>query len=205
MYYLKTKTFAKSLLAAGLLSTGIAANAAVIDFDNDLPTVGGLSSWSQEGYTVASNQPSGTLVDNNNLVRTYIGAPGTGNNTQSIFFGANGSTSTLTVTQDQGYGFDLTSFDASSLYNAAGTLTVTGYTATSGIVTQNFVLGSSIGTINVTGMDALNTLVFSFDGTTEFAPYDLDNITLTLVPIPAAVWLMGSALGLLFVGRRKKA
>ncbi|MBT8421681.1 MAG: VPLPA-CTERM sorting domain-containing protein, partial [Gammaproteobacteria bacterium] len=153
---------------------------------------------------VSSNVPSGTLVDNNNLVRAFIGAPGTGNNTQSIFWGANGSNSTLTVTQNNGYGFDLNSFDASSLYNSAGTLTVTGYTATSGIVTQNFVLGSSIATLNITGMDALNTLVFSFDGTAEFAPYDLDNITLTLVPVPAAVWLMGSALGILFVGRRKK-
>ena len=205
MYYIKTKTFTKSLLAAGLLATGAAANAAVIDFDNDLPTVAGLSSWSQEGYTVASNQPAGTLVDNNNMVRMFTGAPVTGNNTQSIFFGANGSISALTVTQDQGYGFDLNSFDASSLYNTAGTLTVTGYTAESGIVTQNFVLSSSLSTINVTGMDALNTVVFSFDGAAEFAPYDLDNITLTLVPVPAAVWLMGSALGLLFVGRRSKA
>ena len=203
----KTKML-KGLSAALLLVMAAGAQAAVvtvavIDFDGDgnlsaFPTV----SHSENNFTLTSNQPGGTLIDNDNLVRAAIGAPGVGADSNAIFFGANFATSTLTLAHDNaGYSFDLTSFDASSLYNAAGVLTLNGTLAGGGSVSQNINLTSDLTTINVTGMDGLSSLDFTFDG--QFAPFDIDNITVNVIPIPAAVWLFGSAMGLLTFMRRR--
>jgi len=193
-------------LATAALFGATVGHATVIDFDAGNPTYFGLTEWQEDSMTLASNAADGTLVDNNNLVRANIGAPGVGNNTQSIFWGANGQAdNTLTLTHDLGYGFALESFDASSLYNASGSLTITGYQAAGGTVSQVIALTSNLTQINVTGMTGLSTLQFSFDGSSDFAPYDLDNISLSLVPVPAAVWLMGSALSMLIAVRRRKS
>lgn len=192
------------LAAATLLGAG-AVNAAVIDFDNDYPTYFGTATWSQANFTVTSNQPDGTIVDHNNTVRGNLYAPGIGNDTQSMFWGANGATSTLTITNDSSLAFSALSFDASSLYNASGALSVTGFFAGGGSITQNLSLTSDLSLYALTGMTGLSSLEISFDGNTYFAPYDIDNIVVNAVPVPAAVWLMGSALGLLVAARRRKA
>ncbi len=200
------KTTILALSALALLGTSAAnATAIVIDFDEDYPTTAPLESWIENGFTLTSNVPAGTLVDDNNLVRANLFAPGTGNDTQSLFWGANGSTSTITMTNDGGSLFSVSSFDASSLYNASGSMTITGTVGSGGTVSQVIALTSDLSLISVTGMDRLSALEFSFDGSTFFAPYDLDNISVSLVPVPAAVWLLGSGLGLLVgIGRRRR-
>jgi len=184
-----------SATALALLATGTAQAANVtVDFDSTLPTYVGLSSYSEDGFTLSSNVPDGTLIDDNNTVRANIGIFGGGTNSQSLFFGENGSNSVITVSNDNGYGFGLVSLDASSLYNFAGELTLTGSLAQGGTVTQVLTLNSNISTYAIAGMTGLNGLTISFDGAAYSAPYDLDNIVMSVVPVPAAVWLFGSAL-----------
>jgi hypothetical protein len=53
-------------------------------------------------------------------------------------------------------------------------------------------------------MGDLLALDISFDGATYFAPFDLDNIQMSVVPLPAGIWLFGSAmLGLAGWSRRR--
>ncbi len=195
----------KLCYAVVLMIGGIAqASAATIDFDNDLPTVFGLESWSQNGFTLTSDVPDGTLVDNNNLVRGALGVSGTGNDTQSIFWGENGSTSTLTLVHDTALGFDLVSLDASSMGNASGVLTLEGTLIGGGLVSQNITLDGNLTTYNISGLDGIASLAISFDGSTYSAPFDLDNIIASVVPIPAAAWLFGSGIAMLGWFRRKQ-
>jgi hypothetical protein len=61
---------------------------------------------------------------------------------------------------------------------------------------------------SVTGTGGNNTLRFEATGTSDSLGGNIDNVSLDVneVPIPAALWLMGSALGLLgFIPKRKSA
>jgi hypothetical protein len=196
----------KFLFTALLLTAGAvqAANPVTIDFDDTLPTYFGTTTHQEDGFTLTSNVPDGTLIDVNNIVRGNLGIFGGGTGSQSIFWGENGSISTLSLADDGGARFDLLSLDASSLYNAGGVLTLTGTKAFGGTVQQNLNLNGSISTYNITGMDKIVALDISFDGTTYSAPFDLDNINMSVVPVPAAVWLFASALGFTGLWRRRR-
>jgi hypothetical protein len=189
----------KSLCIAALLLVGSIAVAApvVIDFDDTLPTYIGLETYQEDGFTLISNQPDGTLIDQNDTVRNNIGIIGGGTSSQSLFWGANGANSTISIAADSGLRFSIDSLDASSLYNAAGELTLTGTKAGGGTVSQTLTLNSALTSYNVTGLGLVTNLVLSFDGSVDAAPYDVDNISLNAVPVPAAVWLFASALGML--------
>jgi hypothetical protein len=189
----------QAMLAAALLLTGSLAIASpvTIDFDGVDATYIGLSSYQEDGMTLTSNVPDGTLIDVNNTVRENLGIFTGGTNSQSMFWGANGAVSTLTLTADNGKRFSIDSLDASSLYNLSGVLTLTGTKAGGGTVSQVLNLNGSISTYNVTGLGLVTSLNLSYDGATFSAPYDIDNINLNVVPIPAAVWLFASALGML--------
>jgi len=200
---MKKLFFAFMLPLMSLAGAQAYAGTVTVDFDSTLPTVHGLVSHSEDGFTLTSNQPAGTLIDVNNVVRGNLGLWGTGTNSQSLFFGANGENSTITVSNDSNYGFDLLSLDASSLYNASGQLILTGTLSQGGSVQQILNLDSNISTYAISGMTGLNGLTISFDGTTYDAPYDLDNIVMNVVPVPAAVWLFGSALAGLFAWKRR--
>ncbi|MEE4185052.1 MAG: hypothetical protein V2J12_04730 [Gammaproteobacteria bacterium] len=182
-----------------LLAQTAAAAPVTIDFDAQ-PTFFGLSSHAEDGFTLTSDQPDGTLIDNNNLVRGGIGAPGIGSDSLSLFWGANGATSSVTLVNDLSLPFDLLSFEASSLYNPAGTLTLAGTLAGWGAVNMMLTLSSDLESYSVPGLTGLTALTFQYDGASFAAPYDLDNIRVNVVPLPGAVWLLGSAL--LLLGRR---
>ena len=186
-----------------LLLVSGTAQAVVIDFDDTLPTFFGLETYSEDGFTLTSNVPDGTLIDNNNLVRGALGTPGTGTNSQSLFWGENGSDSTISIVNDLGDGFSLIRLDVSSMDNAAGELTLTGTFSGGAQVIQTLTLNSSLTTYNIGGFNNIVGLDISFDGSTYGAPYDVDNIKVNIVPVPAAVWMFASALGVL--GWRRKA
>jgi hypothetical protein len=177
-----------------MLMVGGVAQAVTIDFDDTLPTYFGLSTYQEDGFTLTSNVPDGTLIDVNNVVRGNLGIFGGGTDSQSLFWGANGSTSTVSVANDGGAAFWLLALDASSLGNATGQLTLTGTLSGGGTVQQVLNLDGALTTYNITGMNDLSGLDISFDGSVSFAPFDLDNVQMSLVPVPAAVWLFGSAL-----------
>ena len=177
-----------------MLMVGGVAQAVTIDFDDTLPTYFGLSAYQEDGFTLTSNVPDGTLIDVNNIVRGNLGIFGGGTDSQSLFWGENGSTSTISVTNDGGAAFYLLALDASSLGNVSGQLTLTGTLSGGGTVQQVLNLNSGLTTYNITGMNDLSGLDISFDGSSVFAPFDLDNVQLSIVPVPAAVWLFSSAL-----------
>jgi len=200
------------LVLSAMLLTGLvigkaasAAGIATIDFDSTLPTVFGLADYSEDGFDLNSNTPDGTLIDQNDIVRGNLGIFSGGTSSQSLFFGENGTASEITITNSDNFGFDLLSLDASSLYNAAGQLTLTGTLSAGGSVSQILTLDGDLTTYAITGMTGLNGLTISFDGTVDDAPFDLDNIVMSVIPVPAAVWLFGSALaGLAGMRRLRK-
>ena len=198
----------KLITLIALATSGTAlAGPVTMDFEDTLPTYFNLPSYSENGFTLTSDTPDSTLIDVNNIVRQNIGVFSGGTNSQTLFWGANGQTSTLGLTNDGGLRFDVLSIDASSVYNAAGVLTLTGTKyAGGGIVTEDIVLNGSLSTYAVTNMIGITDLEISFDGATYDAPYDLDNINMNVIPIPAAVWLFGSGLlGLAGWSRRRAA
>jgi hypothetical protein len=188
----------KLIFTAMIVAGGVSqASAVTIDFDDDYPTYFGLETYQEEGYTLTSNVPEGTLIDVNNVVRGNLGVFSGGTDSQSLFWGANGALSTITLTNDSATPFYLLSLDASSLSNLTGQLLLNGTKVGGGSVSQVLNLDGNLTTYGITGMDGLASLDISFDGSAAFAPYDLDNIQLTSVPVPAAVWLFASALGML--------
>lgn len=187
----------RKIAAVLLLFVGGAAQAIVVDFDSTPPTYFTESAvYSEDGFTLMSNTDS-TIIDDNNLVRAALVAPGTGTNSQSMFWGENGSTSTISIVNDLGSQFDLVRLDVSSLFNAAGELTLTGTYQGGSQVSQVLTLTSSLTTYNIAGFTNIVSLDISFDGSTYAAPYDMDNIKMNIVPVPAAIWLFVSSLGLL--------
>jgi hypothetical protein len=191
-----------------LMTISGAANAGTvtIDFDDTLPTYFGLSSYQEDGFTLTSNVPDGTLIDINNVVRGNLGVFSGGTDSQSLFWGENGSESTISLAADSGLAFALQALDASSLGNLSGQVTLTGTVSGGGSVQQVLNLNGALTTYNITGMTDLLALDISFDGATYFAPFDLDNIQMSVVPLPAGIWLFGSAMvGLAGWSRRRTA
>jgi len=193
------------LLIALVTISGLAnAGTVTIDFDDTLPTIFGLSSYQEDGFTLTSNVPEGTLIDVNNVVRGNLGIFSGGTDSQSLFWGENGSDSIISLAADGGLAFELLALDASSLGNLSGQVTLTGTVSGGGSVQQVLNLNGALTTYNITGMDDLLALDISFDGATYFAPFDLDNIQMSVVPLPAGVWLFGSAMvGLAGWSRRR--
>lgn len=193
------------LIIALTAVAGVASAAPVtIDFDDTLPTYFGLSSYQEDGFTLTSNVPDGTLIDVNDVVRANLGIFSGGTSSQSLFWGENGSTSTLALSADSGAQFDLLGLDASSLGNLTGQLTLTGTLAGGGTTQQVLALDGDLTTYNISGFTGLSGLEISFDGASFFAPFDLDNIQLSVIPVPAAIWLFMSGLaGLAGWSRRR--
>jgi hypothetical protein len=199
---MRTILFIVLLMVGGIVQ---AANIDVtIDFDDTLPTYFGLSTYQEDGFTLTSNVPDGTIIDVNDVVRANLGIFSGGTDSQSMFWGENGTTSTISFANDGGKRFELTALDASSMGNLSGQLTLTGTLAAGGSVNQVLVLNGDLSTYNIAGMAGLSGLDISFDGITNFAPFDLDNVQFSVVPVPAAAWLFCSALiGLTGWARRR--
>jgi hypothetical protein len=199
---MRTILFIVLLMVGGIVQ---AANIDVtIDFDDTLPTYFGLSTYQEDGFTLTSNVPDGTIIDVNDVVRANLGIFSGGTDSQSMFWGENGTTSTISFANDGGKRFELTALDASSMGNLSGQLTLTGTLAAGGSVNQVLVLNGDLSTYNIAGMAGLSGLDISFDGITNFAPFDLDNVQFSVVPLPAGIWLFGSAMvGLAGWSRRR--
>jgi len=197
----------KLLISTMLLLAGGVAQAALVtvDFESTLPTYFGLTSYQQDGITVTSNVPDGTLIDVDNVVRGNLGVFSGGTDSQALFWGDNSQTGTISIADDLGRQFDLLALDASSVTNLTGQITVTGTKFGGGTVSQTVSLTGSLTTYNFSTMTDLSSVSIAFDGNSYYAPFDMDNIQLSVIPVPAAVWLFMSALGVLGWRSRNRA
>jgi hypothetical protein len=195
----------KQLFCVAILATtGVAHGAVVtIDFESTLPVYFGLDTYSEDGFTLTSNVPDGTIIDVNNDVRGNLGIFSGGTNSQTIVWGENGTTGTISVANDAGDPFLLQSLDTSSMGNATGQLILSGTYVGGSSYNQVLNITSSLTTYNVASPGALSGLDISFDGGAYFPPFDLDNIVINVIPIPAAVWLFASGLGAIGWFRRR--
>jgi len=139
-----------------------------------------------------------------------------GNGTPFLFFCgwcADDANEGVSIYSQNGLTFELDSLDAFSggslpLQNFQGTGMVTGHYQEGGTISQAFSANVAIDTVlfddawtNLTSID-IEFSVSSFYP--AFVVPGVDNITLQAVPIPAAVWLFGSALaGLGWLRRRQ--
>jgi hypothetical protein len=125
-----------------------------------------------------------------------------------------GANQPVTVSNINGYNFDLLSLDFAEVENSTiGTFTFTGHLAAGGTV-QTSIVNTDI--VYSDGTGSMVTVLFdsSWSGLSSFdigyalgIGFDvaaIDNIAVNVVPIPAAVWLFGSALAGLGWMRRKK-
>jgi hypothetical protein len=139
-----------------------------------------------------------------------------GNGTNSLFFCgwcADDATEGVSIYSQVGLTFELDSLDVFSNTTFAtedfqGAGTVTGYLQGGGTITKGISATLGIETVffddawqNLTSLD-IEFEVSSFN-TYGVSPV-LDNITVQAVPVPAAVWLFGSGLGLLGWFRRRQ-
>jgi len=184
------------------------ADTVVIDFEG-LDT-GGASFSSpliEDGFVIdPALAPSGPVI---------VAVAG-GNGTNSIIFcgwcvdGSQG----VSIYSESGATFGLDSLDVFSGYgfgpeDFAGAGLVTGYLDGGGSVSQS--ITATVGSETVTfgsGWSNLTSIDIVF-ATSSSNPYavvpSVDNITLQAVPVPAAVWLFGSALAGLVGFKRRRA
>ncbi len=113
----------------------------------------------------------------------------------------------ITLMHNDGGTFDLLSLDASIQAAPDGLTTVTGYYAAGGSISTEIALVD--GVWNTFNFDAQwsNLVSVGIEGADGAAHNNMrDNVVANVVPIPAAVWLFGSGLGLLvWFARRQSA
>jgi hypothetical protein len=208
-----------------LLAVGSAQAATVtIDFEGVVSDTGNLSfqggpypregeSYLEDGMQISGQSPRVIYG------KDFVTATGATNDNGSAAFGwcqdpsFCGDIFPITITNQQGFSFDLMSLQASNMRIDWGgepaDLTVTGF----------YEGGGSISTTLDLTLDLWPTFTFdsSWSGLSSvtitgdtgpqgsWADLAMDNIVVSTVPIPAAVWLFGSGLGLLGWFRRRQS
>jgi len=110
---------------------------------------------------------------------------------------------TITFANESGNPFALHSFDYAAIFVGPGTVNVTGHYAAGGVISTNLNADETVD--NYQFNEAWTGLDYVVIGTiSTSSPAGIDNIVVSAVPIPAAVWLFGSALAGLGWMRRKQ-
>ena len=192
-------------LAVCLAVFAFNTHAVTIDFQllehNDasqtiVPGVGG-DTYTEDGFTLSSTTLIAPLysygTDNNN----YRGSTG-------LHIGLQGRNTSLTA--NNGSAFNLVSIDLGEQISGEAKVVFTGHLLGGGTVTQSFTLdgvfsfGSGFETFFFSGFNNITSLEWS----NESPLHQFDDIVVSTVPLPAAVWLFGlGLLGLLGVARRR--
>jgi hypothetical protein len=113
----------------------------------------------------------------------------------------------ITLSHQSGAVFDLLSIDASNLtVSDVGDLLLTGMLSSGGTISTTLSLTQNVWSTFVLGAGWVNldsVAISAINGPLDWDPA-IDNIVVNAVPIPAAVWLFGSALAGLGWLRRKQ-
>ena len=197
------------LLIGSLTVFTFSVSAAVIDFEtlaHDSAGVNNIDSpYIEAGYIIQDpDKASGTK---NNAFAVYgTENPGFSGSTALYNRTVNGVTS---ISRQDGTPFNLFSIDLAELNGDVGSpdvlqVTFEGLFAGGGTVSQTFQLdGDAFGaeTFIFTGFNNLASVIW-----VQETPYhQFDNIVLSAVPVPSAVWLfLSGLLGLAGIGRRNK-
>ena len=157
-----------------------AASAAIITIDFEEVSVPFEPEFSFKGFDFSS--VSGRLISGGGFPVTVAWAP----------YGA------MEMSRSDGTAFDLLSADLSSWVEGTP-MTVIGNFVGGGTVQFDFVVapGAPLETFNFGW-----TNLISVEFTTLNGPGVIDNVVVSAVPVPAAVWLFGSALAALGLRRR---
>jgi len=193
----------KKVVAVILLlgASAIQAATIAIDFEEFVAGDSGSGSIATQGYTLTSSG-SGTnppdygfrFVSGNDITYGYC------------------PDCVASLSNSAGGSFSLVAADIYVGTTEPASITVTGYLMSGGVVQTDVAggIGSVAGLDFQTvafgaGWEDLERVEFGFANFDVFAlgGYGLDNILVTAVPIPAAVWLFGSGLGLLGWFRRR--
>ncbi|MGI9317872.1 MAG: hypothetical protein ACR2QW_11095 [bacterium] len=180
--------------------------------------------WATKGFTITGERPNSTYFAGGVAVPDSDALGGDPGNLSMVFAGTYqaldcyhpcGFAQQFSISQDSGASFDLLSLDVAlvgavpcDIYcgGIRDTLFVSGYLSGGGIISQSYSIGDNWETLTFgSGWTDLETLkIYTQAQGTLFDSYNMDNIVLTAVPIPAAVWLFGSALTGLGWLRRKQ-
>ena len=220
--------FKKSLMALALMAAAVTtANAAPVNLIQngsfELPDISSPKlidnitnnpSYQADGWEVLSNPnlPGWTAGQNGVELRRVEGAPQDGKNFVELDGNNNGWISqTINTVADQMYTLSFWYSDRINTSNRPNTNGINwafGNNNNGGPLLTNSASSSSHAwthfTQNIMGTGNPMTLKFSAAGTSDSYGSSLDNVSVTATPIPAAIWLFGSALaGLVGVSRRK--
>ena len=169
------------------------SNAAILNFEG-MNTYS--SSYSSGGFDFEFNF-SGWFIDNNT---SYNG------NGTTVLSGQ-GRNGYVDISMTDSSLFDVSAFDASVMHlgYTSGSIFATGFLSGGGTVTQTFSLTDSFDPFVLSGFTDLTSLRFGEDGGSSTwqssGGISIDNLTYndggqipSAVPVPAAVWLFGTAI-----------
>jgi hypothetical protein len=191
-----------------LFSLGIAQAAPVtIDFEG---RTGNLP-YTEDSFLVSQENSFNQGIANGQALRLFNAFDGVASDSYSFHWSQYGPEAvlpgTLNVTHTSGYSLDLLSIDAAfaEIPDGPVALTIIGTLSNGGgTVVRYLDVANDIDTYDLSGLglSGLSTVDFV---AADRAVFEIDNIVLaTVVPIPAAVWLFGSGLGLLGWFRRRQ-
>jgi hypothetical protein len=182
--------------AALLFISSFSVNATTVNIDFEDQTSGGARDVVESGgFTFTSGNSGGIIIFSPGLISgdySLSWCPVCG----------------LFMEAPSGTEFSLSSFDTYALAEPTepvGPFTLTGHRSDGSTVVFSFAHTMSTQTVNLGGdWTGLIRVEFTPQYHSVFGNA-IDNISVNVVPIPAAVWLFGSALGLLGWMRRKTA
>jgi len=201
----------KNILAIALVSSlSMSAHAAVIDFE-DLGVAAGANLHPLDNTMVSSGGYDFINGPNSDIMDLHIGNNSSntiGSTTEMLSHGD------LIMTNSNSSLFNLTSFDFGSIFSEAPlNFWVDGTLAGGANVTQFFVMDGNVNTFQTfllnSAFSGLESVNWRYEGGNT-AAFNIDNInvdtgSVSSVPVPAAVWLMGSGLlGLMGFSRKAK-
>ena len=196
------------LLPVAMLFFCATAQSAVVTLDFESAAEGNILPFQEDIFFFHTDATVSGIVEGQNL-RDLFSFPGTASATKHVFWGQkDGQTGgSLSMAVPLTMTFDLLAIDAAFAdASGVGILEIIGYPGDGGVAITHFVqLSNDIATYDLSGLGLTGLVGVEFVTDISIAvPYELDNVVVNAVPIPAAVWLFSSALAGLGWMRRKQ-